>query len=243
MNEVFKELFSKASDIIREAAQNPLGLASLSALILGALGLFLFRSAAGKLKLLALAMITAGLLGLTALVAIYASNPNPVSGPPQPDIVARALADGRRLYFAGKSDEAIAVHLGAIEASIRLSDRTGQAKLRKSLADFQCLIGHDNEARANYGKALVLYKQINDPIGQADVLKVLGEMEYVLGHNDQARDYYEEALKLYQKEGKIRSQADMMFKRSIVISVENPELGSAYRDEAAKLYQMVNFAE
>ena len=73
MDEIFKALFDKAPDIIHEAAQSPLGLASLIVLVLGTLGFLLFRNAAGKLKLLALAMLAGNFLGLVGLVAfVYA---------------------------------------------------------------------------------------------------------------------------------------------------------------------------
>jgi hypothetical protein len=60
MGDIFKEFLDKAPDIIDKAAQSPLGLAALSVLVLGIVGAFLFRNAAGKLKLAAFAMITGG---------------------------------------------------------------------------------------------------------------------------------------------------------------------------------------
>ena len=65
-----KEFLDKAPDIIDKAAQSPWGLAALSVLVLGIVGAFLFRNAAGKLKLAAFAMITGGFFGLIALVLI-----------------------------------------------------------------------------------------------------------------------------------------------------------------------------
>jgi hypothetical protein len=63
-------LLDKAPDIIDKAAQSPLDLAALSVLVLGIVGAFLFRNAAGKLKLAAFAMITGGFFGFMALVLI-----------------------------------------------------------------------------------------------------------------------------------------------------------------------------
>ena len=77
MSEVFKEFVDKAPDIIGKAVQSPLGLAALSVLVLGIVGVLLFRKATGKLKLVAFAMITSGFLGFMALVFIFASNPKP----------------------------------------------------------------------------------------------------------------------------------------------------------------------
>jgi high-affinity Fe2+/Pb2+ permease len=75
MGDIFKEFLDKASGIIRESAQSPLGLVALSVLVLGIVGAFLFRNAAGKLKLAAFAMITAGLLGVIAFVFVSPSSP------------------------------------------------------------------------------------------------------------------------------------------------------------------------
>ena len=66
MGEIFKGFLDKAPDIIGKAAQSPLGLAALSVLVLGIVGVLLFRDAAGKLKLVAFAMITGGFLGFMA---------------------------------------------------------------------------------------------------------------------------------------------------------------------------------
>jgi hypothetical protein len=82
MGEFFKGLFDKAPDIIGKAAQSPLGLVALSVLVLGIVGVFLFRNAAGKVKLAAFAVITGGFLGFLALVVAFASNPNPALIPP-----------------------------------------------------------------------------------------------------------------------------------------------------------------
>jgi hypothetical protein len=62
MGEILNELFKQGPDIIGKAAQSPLRLASLGILVLGALGFLLLRDAAGKLKLLVLAMIRYSLL-------------------------------------------------------------------------------------------------------------------------------------------------------------------------------------
>jgi hypothetical protein len=105
VGEIFKGFLDKVPNIIDKAAQSPLGVASLSVLVLGALGFLLFRQASGKLKLLALAMITGGFLGL---VFIFASNPKPPPSLPQRDKnrpektalgkqAAVKLAEGERL--------------------------------------------------------------------------------------------------------------------------------------------------
>jgi ABC-type branched-subunit amino acid transport system permease subunit len=82
MGEVFKEFVDKVPEIIDKAAQS-LALASLSVLVLGALGFLLFRNATGKLKLAAFAMMTAGLLGLFTFAAnstkIDTPGPKPIS--------------------------------------------------------------------------------------------------------------------------------------------------------------------
>ena len=62
MGEILNELFKQGPDIIGKAAQSPLGLASLGVLVLGALGFLLLRDAAGKRKLLVLAIIPYSLL-------------------------------------------------------------------------------------------------------------------------------------------------------------------------------------
>src|SRR5436305_1174710 len=117
MGEIFKGLLDKAPDIIGKAAENPLGLAALSVLVLGIVGVLLFREAAGKPKLLALAMITGGFLGFMALVFVFASNPKRATILLQPDKTntektalgkqaAARLAEGERSYFAGQNDQA-----------------------------------------------------------------------------------------------------------------------------------------
>ena len=84
----------------------------------------MFRNVAGILKLAAFAMIIGGLLGLF----IFASNPKPVPITPPPDKnnpektalgkqAAAKLAEGERLYFAGRNDQARAAYDGAMGKS------------------------------------------------------------------------------------------------------------------------------
>ena len=63
MGEFFQGLFDKAPDIIGKAAQSPAGLAALSVLVLGVVGVIFFHDDTGGLKLLAFAMMTGGFLG------------------------------------------------------------------------------------------------------------------------------------------------------------------------------------
>jgi hypothetical protein len=112
-----------------------LGVTSLCVLVLGALGFLLFQEAAGKLKLVALAMITGGFLGFVALVFIFASNPKP---PPQPgknlqektaleEQAAAKLAEGERLYFAGRNDQARTAYGEVLTLYKQEDNRRGQA--------------------------------------------------------------------------------------------------------------------
>jgi hypothetical protein len=131
MGEVFKGLLDKASNIIGKAAENPLGLAALSVLVLGVVGVLLFRQAAGKLKLVAFAMITAGLLGLFVFAAnstkIDTPEPKPIS-PEQTEQIARTrLADAERLYFAGQNDQARAAYGDAFALFKQEGNPLGQA--------------------------------------------------------------------------------------------------------------------
>jgi hypothetical protein len=56
--------------------------------------------------------------------------------------------------------------------------------------------GQNDQARAAYGDALVLFKQVDDRLGQANVLAGLGDLEGKLGRNDQPRAAYGDALTL-----------------------------------------------
>jgi hypothetical protein len=51
MGEIFREFFDKSSDIIREAGQSSLAFAALCVLVIGIVGVLLFRKDIGKLKL------------------------------------------------------------------------------------------------------------------------------------------------------------------------------------------------
>ena len=77
VSEFLKELLDKAPDIIGKAAQSPLGLASLSVLVLGALAGFLFHKDAGKFKVAAFAMVVGAVLGFIALFVVPAHPPEP----------------------------------------------------------------------------------------------------------------------------------------------------------------------
>ena len=63
MGGILKKRLDKAPDIIGKAAQSPAGLAALSVLVLGVVGVIFFHDDTGGLKLLAFAMMTGGFLG------------------------------------------------------------------------------------------------------------------------------------------------------------------------------------
>jgi tetratricopeptide (TPR) repeat protein len=234
MDEFFKELFGKASDIIHEAGQSPLALASLGVLILGALGFLFFRDATAKFKLAAFATITIGFIGLF----VYANNPVR----PQPDKVAAILAEGARLYFGGQTDQARAAYAEAVAAFNRSGNSLGQAKVLKGLADFERILGHYGQARSAYGKALALFRKLDDRLAQAYVLKALGDMESILGNNDQAREDYDQAYSLYKQQDYILGQANLLYALSCLVS-RNPQQASVYRDAFAQLYARINFGQ
>jgi hypothetical protein len=159
------------------------GVASLIVLVLGIVGVFLFRNAAGKLKLAAFAMITAGLLGVIAFVFVVPSNSRLNQSLPQNDKnnpertalgkqAAVKLADAERLYFAGRNDQ----------------------------------------ARAAYGDALALYKQVDDRLGQANVLRGLGALNSRKNPKQTARCLFE-AAQLYEMTGMTNEHVKRCAKR------------------------------
>jgi hypothetical protein len=82
--EFLQKLLDKAPDIIGKAAESPLGLASLSVLVLGALAGFLFHKDPGKFKVAAFAMFTGTVLGFIALLVVPAHPPEPVNNRQRP---------------------------------------------------------------------------------------------------------------------------------------------------------------
>jgi tetratricopeptide (TPR) repeat protein len=63
------------------------------------------------------------------------------------------------------------------------------------------LAGRNDQARAGYGDARLLYQQAGDKLGEANALLGLGDLERKLGHGDPARADYGDALILYQQAG------------------------------------------
>jgi tetratricopeptide (TPR) repeat protein len=63
----------------------------------------------------------------------------------------------------------------------------------RGLGDLERMLGRNDQARAAYGEALVLYKQVDDRLGQANALSGLGAQQA-------ARCFYE-AAQLYEMIG------------------------------------------
>ena len=237
VDEFFKGIFDKAPDIIREAAQSPLGLASLIVLVLGVVGAFLFRNVAGKLKLAAFAMITGGLLGLF----IFASNPKPPPNLPPPDKnslektalgkqAAAKLAEGDRLNISGANDEARLAYYDAVSFYKQAGDHLGQANALLDLGVLEAKLGHNDPATEAIHEALFLYKQESNSLGQANALFQLGGLERMLGRSVQARNDFEQANGLYKLAGDRPRQA------LALVAIAMLEAGGDRNDEAREAY-------
>jgi tetratricopeptide (TPR) repeat protein len=249
VNEFFEGLFDKAPDIIGKAAQSPLGLASLIVLILGALGGFLFWNAAEKLRLLALAMITGGLLGLFIFASNSTKIDNPESkpkiSPEQTEQIrnqgAAKLAEADRQQFAGQNDGGRAAYDQAVTLYEQIDDRIGQAKVRFGLGRLEHELGRNDQARADFDQAIALFKQENDKIEQANVLAELGDAESRLGHNIQARADFDQAIALFKQEDNLLGQADVLKGLGVLESRlgRNDQARAAY-GEALALYKQID---
>jgi tetratricopeptide (TPR) repeat protein len=247
MGEVFKEFVDKVPAIIGKAAQSPLGLASLIVLVLGALGGFLFWNAAGRLRLLAFAMITGGLLGLF----IFASNSTKIDNPgPKPispkqteqirNQAAIKLAEAERLNFTGQNDQARAVYDQAVTLYEQIYDRNGQANALFGLGRLEHTLRRDDQAREAFVQAIVLYRQEDNRIGLAKVLAQLGDVESSLGHNVLARADFDDAIPLFKQEDNLLGQADVLNGLGELESRlgRNDEARAAY-DQAITLYKQI----
>jgi hypothetical protein len=175
MGEFFQWLFGKAPDIIREAARSPLGLAALSVLVLGIVGVLLFREAAGQPKLVAFAMITGGLLGFLMLVVVFASSPTTPDTKEEADrntcahYAASAVADYKRMMEIPKcQDYTTTLFLLDGNQLIKVTSlgvsqfhhrgRTGRVKCAM-LTSNNVGRGRNDQARAAYGEAIALNKE------------------------------------------------------------------------------------
>ena len=99
--------------------------------------------------------------------------------------------DGFRGFFEGSSNISL--------AEVRLKEADG---LRRS--------GKNDQARAAFAEARVLYKQEQHRLGEADVLLGLGHLEQKLGRNDQARAAFAEARVLYKQEQNRLGEANVL---------------------------------
>src|ERR1700730_3691232 len=234
MDEIFKGLFDKAPDIIGKAAQSPLGLAALSVLVLGIVGVLLFREAAGKLKLVAFAMITGGFLGFMALVFVFASNPKPPPNLLQADNnipekialkkqAAEKLTEGDRLNLSGANDEARVAYYDAVSFSKQAGDHLGQANALLDLGVLEAKLGRNDPASEAFHEALVLYKEESNNLGPANALFQLGALESMLGRRDQARVDFEQANGLYKLEGDRSRQAVVLEAIAMLESQGRPQ--------------------
>lgn len=201
-----KALFEKAPDIIHEAAQSPLGVASLSILVLGVLVFLLFRGAAEKLRLFALATITASLLGFVALVFVFASNPTPAFVPP-PNIPP---PPGPGLPRPGMTSPLV--------ESPEKTALGNQATRKLADADRLYIAGQNDQARAAYGEPLILYKQEDHRLGQANVNFGLGALDSRKNPKKAARCFFEAAqlfdmIGMTEQHDAALREADKLYKK------------------------------
>lgn len=98
------------------------------------------------------------------------------------------------------------------------------------LGDLERRLGHPDEARTLYDRALVLFEREQSGLGQANTLKSLGDLESRLGHPDEARALYDRALVLFEGERDGLGQANTLQ------SLGDLERRLGHLDEARGLY-------
>jgi CHAT domain-containing protein/tetratricopeptide (TPR) repeat protein len=95
-------------------------------------------------------------------------------------------------------------YLLALELSERRNDPSHQAQLHNNLGQVQAELGREDEARASYQKALVLYRTQGMLDGEAITLDNLG---HLADDPEQAADYHGQAVSLLEKVGNRQSLA------------------------------------
>jgi tetratricopeptide (TPR) repeat protein len=109
------------------------------------------------------------------------------------------------------------------------------------LGDLEGKLGRNDQARAAFGEALVLFKQEDNRLGQANVLSGLGDLERKLGRHDQARAAYGDALALYKQEDNRQGQANVLAGLGALERMlgRNDQARAAY-GEASALYKQID---
>jgi predicted alpha/beta hydrolase family esterase len=76
----------------------------------------------------------------------------------------------------------------------------GQANTLQSLGDLESRLGHVDEARSLYDRALALFERQQDELGQANTLQSLGDLDRIAGAFDDALLAYHSALRWYAQQ-------------------------------------------
>jgi tetratricopeptide (TPR) repeat protein len=208
--------------IIEEAAKSPLGIWALVIIASGILGFAFFRRAptAVKAGIFVFMFVGFGLFGLAASrVEPVPSKPGPHK--PEPSAGIKPSAEKPPKEKRASSSPAARLLRQAREHS--LADRNDQA-------------------RAAYGEARLLYKQVQNRLGEANVLLGMGDLERKLGRNDEAREAYGGARLLYKQVHDRLGEANVLSGLGDLESElnRNDQARAAY-GEARLLYKQVHY--
>ena len=83
-----------------------------------------------------------------------------------------------------------------------------QAKTWHALGDLAYYRSDHDGGRAQYERALPLYRQVGDVLGEANCIKGLGDIAWARSDHDGARAQYERALPLYRQAGSVLGEAN-----------------------------------
>lgn len=115
------------------------------------------------------------------------------------------------LTRVGPWDEAINLHIAAVDASIYLSDRSCEARALNNLGVVLRLTGYYPKAIEALQRAFELSQSLDDQQGQADSLNRLGAVLWLSGDCPRATKVLGKALEIYQHLVDLRGQAETLY--------------------------------
>lgn len=95
----------------------------------------------------------------------------------------------------------------ALDAALRLGDRTAQGNAHRGLAHANTRLSRDEEATIHARRALEVFVELDDQAGQARVHLNLGLLSHRRGRHREALSHAEHSLRLYRSTGRRVGQA------------------------------------
>lgn len=152
----------------------------------------------------------------------------------------KVLNDLSKAYWGKSSEKTIEYGNRALELSIQVGDRNGEATALKNIGVGYSNVREDTKALEYYQKALTIYTEIDNKKGTANVLNNIGVIYVGVDEYDKALEYYLKSMRIYEEIGDTNGIATSLINTGTIYdALKNDEKALNNYKESLRLFRIL----